>query len=88
MNANLTTIMTISLPFLGAGIGYLIKHYIEKKKEISNELTKQRREIYQQYVNLIIDIFSNSKVNKKNNNTSMLSELYQFYKKYHYRPKV
>ena len=82
MNANLTTIMTISLPFLGAGIGYLIKHYIEKKKEISNELTKQRREIYQQYVNLIIDIFSNSKLNKKNNNTSMLSELYQFYKKY------
>ena len=82
MNETLITISTISLPFIGAGIGYLIKHNIEKKKEIANELTKQRREIYQQYVNLIIDLFSQKKINKKKKEDNLLAELFEFYKKY------
>ncbi|MES2578369.1 MAG: hypothetical protein V4589_12215 [Bacteroidota bacterium] len=78
----LITVMTISLPIFGAGIGYLIKHSVEKKKELTNELTKQRREIYQQYVNLVIDIFSGDKTKKKKSNVNMLTELFEFYKKY------
>lgn len=74
--------MTISLPLLGAGIGFLIKHNIEKKKEINNELTKQRRENYQQFVNLVIDLLAGTKINTGKNNTNMLKELFQFYKKY------
>lgn len=82
MNNNIFTISAILLPILGAGIGYLIKHSIEKRKETLNELTRQRREIYQQFVNLVIDLFGNSKVGKKRSTANMLSELFEFYKKY------
>jgi hypothetical protein len=82
MNSTVMTILTISLPFIGAGIGFLTKHYIEKNKEIANELTKQRREIYQQYVNLIIDLFSKNKINQKKKEDNLLTELFEFYKKY------
>ena len=40
------TLLAIALPLIGGGIGYFIKYYVEKSKEIANELTKQRREIY------------------------------------------
>lgn len=76
------TILTIILPLLGAGIGYLIKYSIEKKKELVNEVTKERRAIYQQYVNLMIGLFANSKTNKKSSTDKMLTDLYEFYKKY------
>lgn len=81
INQILITLLTIILPLVGAGIGYLIKSNIEKKKKLTDELTKERREMYQQYVNLIIDIFANTKLtkNKPNNN---LESLYGFYKKY------
>ena len=46
------TLMTILLPLIGAGVGYLIKSKIEKEKELNSELNKQRREIYQNFVNL------------------------------------
>ena len=76
------TILTIILPLLGAGIGYLIKYSIEKKKELVNEVTKERRAIYQQYVNLMIGLFANSKTNKRSSTDKMLTDLYEFYKKY------
>ena len=55
---------------------------IEKRKEITNELTKQRREIYQQYVNLIIDVFAAEKTVKKKSQATITTELFEFYKKY------
>jgi len=76
------TILSITLPILGAIIGYLIKHNIEKKKELVNEIAKERRAIYQQYVSLMIGIFANSKTNKQNSTDKMLKELFEFYKKY------
>jgi hypothetical protein len=75
------TLMTITLPLIGAGLGYLIKSQFEKKKELNNELNKQRREIYQSFVNLIIDIFANTKL-KKNTSDQNLKQLFEFYKKY------
>ncbi|MDO6811249.1 hypothetical protein Q4603_21715 [Zobellia galactanivorans] len=84
------TILSVTLPLIGAGVGYLLKSNIEKKKELTNEITKERRAIYQQYVNLMIGIFANTKANKKNNPDKMLTELYEFYKKYvlYASPKV
>ena len=76
------TILTITLPVLGAGIGYLIKTSIEKKKALTNEVTKERREIYQQYVNLMISFFDHTKVKRKNSDNHIVSELFKFYKKY------
>lgn len=80
-NTHIITLLTIGLPLIGAGIGYLIKSQLEKKKELNNELNKQRREIYQNFVNLVIDIFANSKF-KKNATDYNLKQLFEFYKKY------
>lgn len=76
------TLLAIALPLIGGGIGYFIKYYVEKSKEIANELTKQRREIYQQYVNLIIGLFAKNKTKKTIKDDAILIELFEFYKKY------
>lgn len=77
----LIAVMSVMLPLVGALVGYFIKQSIEKKKELLSEVTKERRLIYQQYVNLIMDIFANTKEpNAKEIN--MVQELYGFYKKY------
>ena len=73
--------MSIVLPLIGAAIGYFIKQSIEKKKELLSEVTKERRLIYQQYVNLIMDIFANTK-ESNGKKINMVEELYGFYKKY------
>jgi hypothetical protein len=83
MESNLQgTIVTILLPLIGAGIGYLFKQGIEKKKELIGEVNKERREHYQQFVNLVIDIIGADKLGKASKNDNMLSKLYDFYKKY------
>jgi len=66
---------------IGAGVGYLIKQNIEKKKELLSDVHKERRELYQQFVNLIVDIFKQSKKNK-NIGDDTINKLYEFYKKY------
>lgn len=82
MDSNsIITILAIILPLVGAGIGFLIRHSIEKKKELTSEITKERREIYQQFVNLIIGLWSDSKSGKKSN-SNLTQKLYEFYKKY------
>ena len=62
--------------------GYLIKYNIDKKRELTSEIARERRGIYQQYVNLMIGIFENTKTNKKNSQDKLVTELYEFYKKY------
>ena len=59
-------ILTIVLPLIGAGIGYFFKQGIEKKKDLLSEVTKERRQLYQQFVNLIVDLFAAIKTDKKN----------------------
>ncbi|MDC6387529.1 hypothetical protein PP182_02465 [Maribacter sp. PR1] len=76
------TLLSIVLPIFGLILGYFIKHNIEKKKELISEIAKERRDIYQQYVNLIIGIFANSKTNKNLNQDRLIKDLFEFYKKY------
>jgi hypothetical protein len=78
----LIPIMGVLLPLLGGGTDYLIRQSIEKKKELQNEVTKERRELYQQFVDLIIDLFANSKTGKEHDETDFIQKLYVFYKKY------
>jgi len=70
---------TILLPLIGGGVGFLLKRYLDKKREIFNENAKERRQAYQDFVDLIIDLFANSKL--KNNKKLDLNKLYGFYKK-------
>lgn len=76
------TLLTITLPLLGAGIGFLIKYNIEKNKDLMSEVTKTRRELYQQFVDLIIDLLENTKTGKKQPENHLMTKLYTFYKKY------
>ena len=78
----LNTLLTILLPIIGAGIGFFIKHIIEKKKDLYSQVTIERRELYQQFINLIIDLFSASKTGKSLPDRLTLNKLYEFYKKY------
>lgn len=70
--------LTILLPLLGAGVGFLLKRYLDKKRELSNENAKERRQAYQDFVNIIIDLFAGEKTQKKPFN---ISRLFEFYKK-------
>jgi len=76
--------LSILLTLIGGGLGYLLKHIIEKKKELSSEVSKVRREVYQQFVDLIIDILGDVKKNEKIEDigSKQISKLYDFYKKY------
>ena len=76
---SIKVLITILLPLLGGGIGFLLKRHLDKKREIFNENAKERRQAYQDFVDLIIDLFANSKL--KNNKKVDLNKLYGFYKK-------
>ncbi len=78
----LITLVTILLPLIGGGIGFLFKRYLDKQKELFNEVAKERRQSYQDFINLIIDIFSADKIGGKTLKTEdHVAKLYQFYKK-------
>lgn len=78
----LLTLATILLPLLGGGIGFLFKRYLDKQKELFNEVAKERRQSYQAFINLIVDIVSEGKTgNPKKSNSDNIKELYEFYKK-------
>lgn len=78
----MNTIITISLPIIGAVVGYFIKYYIDKKRELSTEISKERRELYQRFVDLIVEILSATKTGKSIEDLDLISELFNFYKKY------
>ncbi len=46
---------TVFFSVVTAGIGYYARHLIEKRKELQNEVNKERRKVYQEFVNLTID---------------------------------
>ncbi len=81
-NETLITLLSIVLPVLGAGIGYLIKSNVEKRRQLLEPVNQERRELYQQFVDLIIDIFKGTKTGKQTEEQDLLTQLYTFYKKY------
>ncbi len=76
-------LLNLVLTFTGGIIGYWIKNYLDKKKELTSEITKERRESYQKFINLIISLFATIKAEKngKNKNNDFVEGLYEFYKK-------
>lgn len=81
-NETLITLLSIFLPVLGAGIGYLFKSNVEKRRQLLEPVNQERRELYQQFVDLIIDIFKGTKTGKQKKEQDLLIQLYTFYKKY------
>ncbi|WP_121965227.1 hypothetical protein [Myroides sp. N17-2] len=87
---DIKTLVAIALPILGAFIGYFIKSSIDKKQALLSEVSKERREHYQKFIDLMIELFSNTKSGKKTPDTELVLKLYTFYKKYilYASPKV
>lgn len=85
-----STVLTIILPILGAGIGYFIKHLIEKRKELLSEVCKERRELYQRFIDIIIEMLKRLKKDVNDDLTNLKSELFDSQKKYmlYASPKV
>ena len=73
--------LTFLLPVIGAGIGYYVKHLIEKRKELLSEVNKERRELYQKFINLVVDIMKGVK-GKNRKQPDYINEIFEFYKKY------
>lgn len=86
----MTPIIVVVISLLFTGIGYLIRRNIEKKESILNEVTKERRAIYQQFIDLIIDAFTIVKTGKPSTEPDLINKLHNFYKKYilYASPKV
>lgn len=72
-------LMTILLPLTGGGIGFLLKRYLDKKRELFNENAKERRQAYQDFVDIIIDIFAGK--NETKQKSFDVNRLFEFYKK-------
>lgn len=88
-NDALFEILLVLLPtVIGGFLGYFLKYYLDKKKEIQSELYAQKREMYQEFIKIIIDLIKGTKDkknkdSKKNNDMDKsVKELYEFYKSY------
>ena len=78
----LEVVIALLLSLTGGGIGFLSKRYLDKKRELFNENAKERRQAYQDFVNIIIDVFSNIKKEESGEEKiDVIDRLYAFYKK-------
>lgn len=82
MDNSIMTLLTIILPLLGGGVGYFINHQLEKKRKLQSRVTNERRELYQRFVDFVIDILRNTKTNSQQDEPEMIDTLFNFYKKY------
>ncbi len=73
------TLTTILFPIAAGAIGYVYKSYIEKKRELHSEVSRERRAAYQIFVNLVVDILNDTE--NKIDITEHMAKLHEFYKK-------
>ena len=68
------------LGILGSAVvGYFVKYFFDKKAQFSSQNAEIKRQMYQEYVNFIIDFFDKSKPEKKAGKS--VNEMYAFYRK-------
>lgn len=79
---SLSPILVIVLSIISAGVGYLIKHFIEKRKDLLSKVNEERREHYQEFVDLVVDILDTAKKDDIINSAEIVPKLSKFYKKY------
>lgn len=80
-----STLTNLLITIISGAIGYLAKNFIDKKKEAQNEVSKERREHYQHFINIIIDLLKSTNKNFETNmekDTFYLEKLFEFTKKY------
>jgi len=71
---------------IGGVIGYLLRYFLDKKKELVSENRKITRRLYQEFVNRVIELFKSVKETKEYDDgvamNQMVDGIYEFYKKY------
>jgi hypothetical protein len=82
MNESLFSLLLVIVPLLAAGFGYLFKENADRKKILQSEVYKEKREMYQGFVNLIVGLFSNARMKIDTPTEELVDTLYSFYKKY------
>jgi len=75
-----STLINFGFTIAGAVVGYYIKHFLDKKRELTSEVNKNRREIYFDFVDLILSAFY-SKGDATNLEDKLAESLQDFFKK-------
>jgi hypothetical protein len=77
----LKIVLPVLLSLITGVIGYFIRHFIERKRALADEATKKRRELYQEFVNILLDTFGKGN-NKETDISELGKKLDEFYKSY------
>ena len=82
-SSNVSNLAVLLLPIIGGFIGYFIKYFLDRQKDFTSEIDRERRKHYQDFIDLIINLFETTK-NKADETIPLdfQSKLYNFYKKY------
>lgn len=74
-------VFTVIVAAVSGSAGYFIKDSLDKKRELINEVNKERREVYQQTINLMIELFASAKKDEEAVFSDTINQLYDIYKK-------
>ena len=77
----LLTLLIALLPIIGIFIGYYINNFLAKKREIELTINKEKREAYEVFLNLLIDIFASTKKGKHIAQSELLERVNEFQKR-------
>jgi len=69
------------VPIIAALIGYWFRYFLDRKKELASEVNRERREVYQEVVDMVIGILKDVKSNKKTNINEVTKKLFNIYRK-------
>ena len=72
--------ISLVISLVSGVIGFFVKMRIDRKKELLSQINIERREAYQGFVNLVIDLFASTK-SKNKSTEGFIPKLYEFYKK-------
>ena len=70
------------LAALGGLVGYFIKDFLDKKKELSSENIKVKREMYKEFIVLVFKVMNNKDSHGSPSPLDIKKDLYRFYEDY------
>lgn len=70
------------IPVAAAAIGYYARHLIERKKELQSEVNKERRDIYQKFVDMVLEMIPKADSMTEEDAKDFDNRMMEFYKKF------